>query len=102
MKQLFSILLGIYRGTPGHDNWVLACLEGAWAKLVGDRLAAVCRPVRLNGNELVVEILDRDWESALRGIEPALQHKLEAITAGIVKTISFNSQSAVGSPQSRC
>ena len=92
MKQLFSILLGVYRGTPRHNNWVVVCLEGAWDKLVGDRLAAVCRPVRLNDTELVVEILDRDWEDALKSVESNLQHKLEATTMGIVKTLSFSCQ----------
>ncbi len=97
MKQLFSILLGVYRGTPRHSNWVVVCLGGAWAKLVGDRLAAVCRPVRMNDTELVVEILDRDWEDALKSVESNLQQKLEAATMGIVKTLSFSRQSAVGS-----
>jgi len=99
LKQLFSILLGIGRGTPQHSNWVLVCLEGAWTKLVGDRLAAVCRPVRLKDSELVVEILDQDWEEAIKGIESDLQQKLESATMGIVKTLSFSGQQPVSSLQ---
>ena len=99
MKQLFSILLGIHRGTPRHSNWVLVCLEGAWAKLVGDRLATVCRPVSFNDSELIVEILDKDWEEALKSVESNLQEKLEAATMGVVKTLSFSRQSAVASRQ---
>jgi len=97
--QLFSILLDVYRGTPQHSNWVVACLEGAWAKLVGDRLAAVCRPVLLKETELIVEILDRDWEDALKSVESNLQQKLEAATMGTVKTLTFSRQSAVRSLQ---
>jgi hypothetical protein len=89
VEQVFSILLGACRGTPRHSNWVLACLEGAWSKLVGGRLAAVCRPVGLNGTELVVEILDRDWEDALKSVQSNLQQKLESATMGFVKTLSF-------------
>lgn len=89
MKQLFGILLGIHRGSPRHSDWVLACLEGAWTKLVGDRLAAVCRPVRLEDSELVVEILDPNWEEAVKGVKSALQQKLDSETTGLVKTLSF-------------
>lgn len=89
MKQLFSILLGIHRGSPRHSDWVLVCLEGAWPKLVGDRLAAVCRPARLKNSELVVEILDQNWEGAIKGVESVLQQKLDAETSGLVKTLSF-------------
>ncbi len=99
MEQVFSILLGACRGTPRHSNWVVVCLEGAWSKLVGDRLAAVCRPVRLNDTELIVEILDRDWEDALRSVQSNLQQKLESATMGFVKTLSFSSQYPVASRQ---
>ena len=92
MNQLFGILLGMYRGTPRHNNWVLVCLKGAWKELVGERLASVCRPVRLIDTELIVEILDQDWEEALRGIEPNLQQKLESATTGIVTKLSFSRQ----------
>ena len=95
MKPLFGVLLGIYRGTPLHDNWVLACLEGAWAKLIGDRLAAVCRPVSLKKSELIVEILDQDWEEAVKGVALPLQQKLDTITTGIVKTLSFSRRPTV-------
>ena len=98
MKPLFSVLLGIYRGTPRHGNWVLACLQGAWAKLVGDRLAAVCRPFCLKDGELIVEILDQDWEEAVKGVESPLQQKLETVTMGIVKKLSFRRQSPAPPP----
>jgi hypothetical protein len=99
VKQLFSILLGVYRGTSRHSNWVVVCLDGAWPKLVGDKLASVCRPVRLNDTELVVEILDRDWENALKSVQSNLQQKLESATMGFVKTLSFSSQLPVASRQ---
>jgi hypothetical protein len=63
-------------------------------KLVGDRLAAMCRPVCLKDNELIVEILDPDWVEAVKGVESPLQEKLETVTMGIVKTLSFSQRSA--------
>jgi hypothetical protein len=97
LKQLFSILLLLHRGTPKHSEWVLACLEGAWPNLLGDRLAAVCRPARFENSELVVEILDRDWEGAVKSIKPVLLEKLRAATSEEIKTLSFRKRSAVDS-----
>jgi hypothetical protein len=98
LKPLFGVLLGIYRGTPLHANWVLACLEGAWTKLVGDRLAAVCRPAGLRDSELIVEILDSDWVEAVKGVESLLQKKLETVTSGMVKKLSFSCRRIISQP----
>ena len=87
MEQLFSVLLLLCRGTPKHGEWVVACLEGAWPKLLGDRLAAICRPALFEGSELAIEMLDSGWEPTIKGIKPALQEKLRHATAGEVKTI---------------
>jgi hypothetical protein len=95
LERLFSILLSLHRGTPRHGEWILACLDGAWPSLIGDRLAAVCRPVRLERSELVVEILDRGWEEAVRSIESALLERLETATSGTIKTLSFRRQWAM-------
>ena len=92
MEQLFSVLLSLRRGTPEHGEWVVACLEGAWPKLLGGRLAAVCRPARLEGSELVVEVLDGGWEDAVRSVKPALLERLQAATAGEVKEITVVSR----------
>jgi hypothetical protein len=75
---------------------VLACLEGAWPGLLGDRLAAVCRPALLDNSELVVEILDRDWEEAIKSIQRVLLKKLETVTSGDIDSISFRKPSATG------
>jgi hypothetical protein len=74
---------------PNKCEWVVACLEGAWPKLLGERLAAVCRPVAFHGAELVIEICDRNWEDAIENIQPALLEKLRAATAGEIATLSI-------------
>jgi hypothetical protein len=89
LEPIFSLLFSLNRGTPNYGEWVIACLEGAWPKLVGDRLAAVCRPAAFKNSELVINVLDKDWEESVRSVEPALADKLHAATAGAIKTIAI-------------
>ena len=98
MEKIFGVLFSIYRGTPKHGEWVLACLQGAWPKLIGEKLAAVCKPASFDGSALVIEALDHQWEDAIRSIRPELLKKLKSATAGEVSNIIVGSgQSAVGS-----
>jgi hypothetical protein len=89
LEKLFGVMMSLYRGTPNKGEWIVACLEGAWPKLLGDQLAAVCRPAAFHGAELVIEICDRNWEDAIEHIQPALLEKLRAVTAGEVATLSI-------------
>jgi hypothetical protein len=73
---------------------VVACLQGAWPKLIGDRLASVCRPAEFRDPELAVEILEPEWEEAVRSVRPALLEKLRAATAGLVKKITLKNPAA--------
>ena len=82
-------MLSLHRKMPNHGDWMVACLGGAWPKLVGERLAEVCRPVALKNSNLEIEIGDRDWEDALRSIQPVLLKKLRTVTSGEVATLSF-------------
>jgi len=82
-------MLSLYRGMPNHGEWMVACLQGAWPKLVGERLAKVCRPVALENSMLEIQIDDRDWEDALRSIQPMLLKKLQTVTSGEVTALSF-------------
>jgi hypothetical protein len=98
LEQLFGVLLSLHRGTARYGDWVIACLSGAWPRLLGDRLAAACRPARFDGSKLVVEVLDADWTEAIKSVQPELLEKLKAATAGEVKTIAvIGRQLAAGS-----
>jgi hypothetical protein len=99
LQPISGLLFSLFKGQPDHGPWVVSCLEGAWDKILGGKLAAVCRPVRLENSDLRIEIRDREWEHAFKGIKPALLEKLRAATANEVKTISFGRLSAEGSPQ---
>jgi hypothetical protein len=90
LEPLADVLFSLYRGQPDHGPWVVACLEKSWIRLLGEKLAAVCRPVRLDGSNLVIEIRDREWEPAVRSVASALLDKIQAATAKEVKTISFS------------
>jgi hypothetical protein len=89
LEPLFHVLFSLYRGQPNHGQWVVTCLEGSWSKILGERLAAVCRPVSFKGSDLRIEILDREWDTAIHGVKPALLEKLQAATGNEVKSISL-------------
>jgi hypothetical protein len=58
--------------------------------LVGERLAAVCRPGGFSAGRLKIEILDADWGIALRSMEKELAEKLRAATGDEVSRVSFS------------
>jgi predicted nucleic acid-binding Zn ribbon protein len=87
MDRAFGILFSLQRGTSHHGKWVVECLNGSWAKIVGEKLAAVCRPVYLRDSVLKVEVIDDAWMDAVRSMRLELQHKLYNDTCGEVKEI---------------
>jgi hypothetical protein len=89
MESLSRILYSLQRGSLQHGRWVLACLEGAWPHIVGDRPARACRPVGFKDSEVVIEILDEAWEEALRSLRADIEAKLRAVTGGEVATVRF-------------
>jgi hypothetical protein len=90
VEQVFNVLLTLYRGTPDYGDWIVSCLRGAWPKLVGNKLSAVCRPSGFKKAELEIEILEKDWAGAVKSVESELLEKLKATTAGEVKKIKFS------------
>jgi predicted nucleic acid-binding Zn ribbon protein len=90
METVAALLYRIFRGTPQHSDWMVACLQGAWPGLVGARLAAVCRPAAFADGKLKVEILDSDWAGALCSMEKELLDKLQTATGGEVTRVSFS------------
>ncbi len=90
MEPLSHVLLGLFRGTPRHAEWVVACLEGAWPNLVGKRIAGVCRPAHFEGSRLTVEILDPAWADALRDMTPELLQRIRKGTGAEVLEIVFS------------
>jgi len=72
---------------------VVACLEGAWPLLLGDKLAPACRPRSFADSRLVVEIVDPVWADALRSLEGEILAKIGRATAGEVRSLTFEGAS---------
>jgi len=89
MKPIASILPSIFRDSPDHRLWVVACLEGSWQEIVGAGIARICRPLRLDNSNLVLEILDPSWESTLKGMERDVLEKIRQFAGNEVKQLSF-------------
>jgi hypothetical protein len=90
LEPLRHVLFSLYKGQSNHGQWVVACLEGSWTKLLGERLAAVCRPASFEDSDLRIEIFDQEWDQAMKSVKPVLLEKLRAATANEVKSISFS------------
>jgi len=89
MESLAKILVSLYRDTPSHDEWVVACLEGSWSGLVGEKMAQVCRPLAMRRKELTIEVLDPAWLGTLRGLKPELLKRLREAAGSEVLSVCF-------------
>src|SRR5687768_4716535 len=89
MESLSNVLFTLYRGTPQHAEWIVACLQGAWPGIVGDRLARVCRPVSWNDYRLVIQVEDADWKQNLRALEGELLAKVRSASGNEVRELSI-------------
>lgn len=89
MESLSGVLFSLYRGTPQHGEWVVACLQGAWSGIVGDRIARACRPVSWNDYRLVIQVEDADWKQNLRALEGELLAKVRSASGNEVRELSI-------------
>jgi predicted nucleic acid-binding Zn ribbon protein len=100
MEPISNILFSLYRGTPKHDEWVLACLQGAWPGIVGSRIAKVCHPASFSNHSLRVEVTDGSWQQPLEEMREQLLAKIQGGSNGEVQQLEICSrQPAVGSKQ---
>ena len=89
MEQVFGVLFSLYKGKSINDEWIIACLDGAWPKLLGGKLSTVCRPASFKNSELVIDIVESGWDDAVRSVQPELLTKLTAATAGHIQRIKI-------------
>ncbi len=89
MESISNVLFSHYRDTPYHGEWVVAFLQGAWAGMLGDKIAGVCRPAALRGRELVVEVDDGAWLSALSSMKTELLARICRVAGQEVRELSF-------------
>ena len=79
MDRAFNILLTLQRGTSRHGQWMVKCLRGSWSRLVGDKLASVCRPADMAGTVLTVEVTDEYYPASYVDTMAYTLH-IEAVT----------------------
>ncbi len=89
MEPISSILFSLYQGTPQHEEWVLACLQGAWRGLVGKTVSDASRPVLFSGSCVTVEAIDAAWLQALEDMKKLLLDRIKTRTNGQVSEIRF-------------
>jgi len=87
MDRAFRILFSLQRGTPRHGQWVVECLRGSWDRIVGRRLAAVCRPETLKGAVLRVQVMDPEWMDTVKSLRGEILEKLRSETCGEVSSL---------------
>ena len=89
MEPVSRLLYSLYRNQPEHGSWVVACLEGAWAGIVGDKLSQVCRPVAWENYRLIIRVQDQEWTEILQGMKSDVLARIRDATNNEVQDISF-------------
>jgi predicted nucleic acid-binding Zn ribbon protein len=57
----------------------LTVIFGRWADLVGDAVAANCRPIGLEKTQLTVAAYDPAWSTQLRLLEPEVIERIDEL-----------------------
>jgi hypothetical protein len=92
MESVTNTIYSLYRNTPFYHEWIVACLDGAWHGMLGDRIASQCRPLALRNCELVVEVFEKAWFPVLSGMKQELLQRIRNATGGEVRQLMFKMQ----------
>jgi len=92
VEPISSVLFSLYRNTPHHGDWVLACLEGAWPAILGGGLAQACRPLSLAESTLTVGIDAPEWQETLLSMKEDIEGRIRRATHGEVRRVRFSPQ----------
>jgi predicted nucleic acid-binding Zn ribbon protein len=75
-RPLSSSLDRVLRSLKAPDTRATGAVFGRWEEIVGARVAAHARPVKLEDGRLVVEVDDPAWATQLRFLEADLVTRL--------------------------
>jgi hypothetical protein len=89
VESLSGVIFHMFRGSERHGPWIVACLEGAWPRLVGARIAEVCAPVAWERGRLFVEVRDVAWSDTLAAVKGDLLERIRAGTDGEVSELEL-------------
>ena len=70
------------RSLSGVGAQPLASVFTEWPKVVGDTLAAHCRPVSLDGTRLVIAVDEPAWATQVRYLEVELIARVAEVVGG--------------------
>ena len=60
----------------GGDRATTVSVFSRWSELVGDQVAAHCRPMKLDGGVLVVEVDDPAWATQMKFLQTEVVERL--------------------------
>ncbi|MCS7026549.1 MAG: DUF721 domain-containing protein [Bryobacteraceae bacterium] len=73
---------------------------GAWVAAVGSRIAAKSRPAFLDGNKLVVEVVDAVWKAQLDSLSQSILERLDQVLGrGVIRSLEFRVAPPKRAPQ---
>jgi predicted nucleic acid-binding Zn ribbon protein len=77
LSESLDVVLRSLRGAPRK---AVAGVFGDWEDIVGAQVASHARPVRLEGERLLVEVDEPGWATQLRFLEAELLARIEEVT----------------------
>jgi predicted nucleic acid-binding Zn ribbon protein len=90
MKSAAELLPGVYRRLAGRAADEEALLLSLWPVVVGEKVAAQTRPVRLFGATLIVEAASQEWRRQLAWMAGQIIPRLNgAAGKPVVKDVEF-------------
>jgi hypothetical protein len=88
-RPVADSLAAVARNLGGAGGPALVDLLGRWPDVVGEALAAHCRPLTLKAGTLTIAADEPAWGAQLGWLEAELKRRLdEAVGAGVVTRIA--------------
>ena len=90
MEPVSRILPQVYRKLAGQAADEEALLLSLWPVVVGSKVAARTRPIRLFGSTLIVETVAQDWRKQLAQMSGEIVTRLNAAAGkALLKDLEF-------------
>lgn len=88
-QRLSVSLDAVARDLGGTGGPALVALMQRWSALVGEQMAAHCRPIALQHGALTIGVEDATWGAQLRWLEADVLNRLsEGLGPGVVTRIT--------------
>jgi len=90
MQRIAEMLPEVYRKLAREAADEQALLLGLWPVVVGAKIAARTRPLRLSGSTLEVQTADQQWRKELARMIPDIIRRLNAASGkSVVQDLQF-------------